>query len=303
MALDSAANSSVPPFNKDFGKKKRGSRLAKLKQCKLDARREQWLSQAKNKVNKEELLPAPPRPSVLESTKIAPIVEENEGLSDLESLSNSTLSLDSRKDRPGSSCGSSSSSGCCSGNFSEEEDDCLDDWEAVADALCANDKQNSETPPEPELLEKASVELECKNLTVPVNNRCAWRADDAFRPQSLPNLTKREQCRVLYNPNAWARGNAVSVSPPSSCPICYEDLDVTDSSFLPCVCGFRLCLFCYKRIFEVGDCRCPGCRRTYDSVANGATQPVVDRAAAVQVFPRLNRSRSMSTKSRGKVGH
>ncbi|KAL8118275.1 uncharacterized protein LOC141661844 [Apium graveolens] len=54
------------------------------------------------------------------------------------------------------------------------------------------------------------------------------------------------------------------VSPPSSCPICCEDLDRTDSSFFPCSCGFQLCLFCHKRILEE-DGRCPGCRKHYDN--------------------------------------
>ncbi|KAK9139971.1 hypothetical protein Scep_009652 [Stephania cephalantha] len=45
----------APTFSKEFGKKKRTKRLAKLKHCKLDAKREQWLSQAKNKGFKEEL--------------------------------------------------------------------------------------------------------------------------------------------------------------------------------------------------------------------------------------------------------
>ncbi|EEC73481.1 hypothetical protein OsI_07812 [Oryza sativa Indica Group] len=57
-------------------------------------------------------------------------------------------------------------------------------------------------------------------------------------------------------------------SKPTSCPICYEDLDPTDSSFLPCPCGFHLCLFCHKRILEA-DGRCPACRKQYISASSG----------------------------------
>ncbi|KAL5722382.1 hypothetical protein ACHQM5_005909 [Ranunculus cassubicifolius] len=341
--LDSIPNGSVPAFSKDFGKKKRVNRLAKLKQCKLDARREQWLSKAKSKGNKEESKGGdgfPPaslpneRSRRMEISEKESRGEETEGSSihdsDLESLENSLRSTDSRKDRPGSSCGSTSgisSISCSSGNFSEEEeegedDGCLDDWEAVADALSADDKQHhqsSETVSDkgehleqdvpdacPELPKKVcvvdSLVSECRNM-IPrsaTNNR-AWRADDAFRPQSLPNLSK--QSHLVCGSKAWTRN--MTVSPPSSCPICYEDLDLTDSSFMPCVCGFRLCLFCYKRIFEVGDGRCPGCRRTYDpidgnAVINAGTQPVVQGAQAVY---RLTRSCSMSTKFWGKVSH
>ncbi|KAL2898892.1 General negative regulator of transcription subunit 4 [Bienertia sinuspersici] len=53
--------------------------------------------------------------------------------------------------------------------------------------------------------------------------------------------------------------------PPSACPLCCEDFDVTDSNFEPCPCGFRVYLFCHKKILEI-DGRCLGCRKHYDSV-------------------------------------
>ncbi|KAF5204076.1 General negative regulator of transcription subunit, partial [Thalictrum thalictroides] len=266
--------------------------------------------------------------------------EENEGSSirdsDMESLLNCSGSTDSRKDRPGSSSGSSStgssssSSGCCSGNFSEEEGDgCLDDWEAVADALTADEKQHhqnsgppsqQEIPVEPdtpvtcsELPKKTGgVDIpkpECRNI-IPqaASNNRAWRSDDAFRPHSLPNLPRQcftmitEQRHLVHGSDAWLL--KTTLSEPSSCPICYEDLDLTDSSFLPCICGFRLCLFCHKRIFEVGDGRCPGCRRPYDPIdgnamVNGAQSAVCEGAQAF----RLPRCCSMSRRSTRKVSY
>ncbi|KAG0483270.1 hypothetical protein HPP92_011354 [Vanilla planifolia] len=49
MGYDAMSNNaSVRTISKDFGKKKKVNRAAKLKQWKLDARREQWLSQGKN---------------------------------------------------------------------------------------------------------------------------------------------------------------------------------------------------------------------------------------------------------------
>jgi hypothetical protein len=50
---------------------------------------------------------------------------------------------------------------------------------------------------------------------------------------------------------------------PSYCPICTEELDMTDLSYLPCTCGFQLCLFCFHRISS-DDGRCPGCRMAYN---------------------------------------
>lgn len=65
----------------------------------------------------------------------------------------------------------------------------------------------------------------------------------------------------------WPTPNSPGAQP-ACCPICAEELDVTDSSFVPCSCGFRLCLFCHHRI-AADDGRCPGCRRAYSpDVAN-----------------------------------
>ena len=53
-----------------------------------------------------------------------------------------------------------------------------------------------------------------------------------------------------------------------TCPLCMEDLDEQEKLFLPCPCGFQLCLFCYNRIKEdtsgsPGAGLCPGCRTCF----------------------------------------
>lgn len=248
--------------------------------------------------------------------------------SDSESPSNSPSSLtssvlgsnDSGTNFTGSSSSTngSSSGGSCSGSITgeeeeEEDDGCLDDWEAVADALAANDKQENpcaESPPEHEPISQmvsscqgtngsglgvGNSKPESTGSRVSGNSR-AWRPDDTCRPQSLPNLSKQ-----LSLPNSdrqhygcggipWACNNVMP--PPSPCPICCEDLDLTDTSFLPCVCGFRLCLFCHKTILE-GDGRCPGCRKPYER------SPVATEASVRggSLTFRLGRSCSMITRS------
>lgn len=341
MVSDSIANASVPAMAsnmKDLAKKKRTNRTAKLKQCKLDARREQWLSQVKNMGNKEEkggvcessmhgrnqsklLL------DNLEMTQTGPEIHQD---SDLESPSNSPTSNassvlgsnDSGTNYSGSSSSSttsrsSSSGGFCSGSITEEEvdDGCLDDWEAVADALAADDKQDNpimdsshehdhvsalESSPELTSLVVSGVDISKPGSGVMVQkvqgNGQAWRPDDAFRPQSLPNLSKHHSFPMNsgrhfgHGAIAWASNSAISA--PSSCPICFEDLDITDTSFLPCSCGFRLCLFCHKRILEQ-DGRCPGCRKQYDQ------EPVQGEASLEggSLTFRLARSCSMITRS------
>eukprot|EP00954_Amorphochlora_amoebiformis_P028022 1389476-Amorphochlora_amoeboformis.AAC.2 len=51
------------------------------------------------------------------------------------------------------------------------------------------------------------------------------------------------------------------------CPICCEDLDLTDRSFKPCKCGYQVCLWCYKDINEKLNGRCPACRTPYKDQA------------------------------------
>ncbi|CAB4280871.1 unnamed protein product [Prunus armeniaca] len=351
MVSDSITNASIhaAPNNnnnaRDVGKKKR-ARSAKLKQCKLDVRREQWLSQGavKNKDYKAE------QNGVVEELKdrnnhrpfgnlgMRPGGGENDGSihhhhhHDIDLDSNSPNSLTSsvlgsnysETNFTGSSSSSSSSSGgCCSGNITEDDegggdDGCLDDWEAVADALAANEKPKTpclESPPEHDPIAQSGSPQETTigsdapsfgvenskpqcTRTIPKasGNGLAWRPDDAFRPQSLPNLAKQVS---LPNSNRkhygcggvpWAYSGVVSA--PSSCPICYEDLDFTDTSFLPCLCGFRLCLFCHKRILEE-DSRCPGCRKPYEH------EPVEAEASVHggSLTFRLPRSCSLITRS------
>ncbi|OMP09285.1 Zinc finger, RING/FYVE/PHD-type [Corchorus olitorius] len=348
MDSDSINTTPSPSANncKDFSRKKR--RSAKLKQCKLDARREQWLSQSavKNKgcckegTNGGDLKQRAQGQTdcLLENLEISRRGEANRGRetglvkheSDSESLpSNSPMNSillegtgsGTSFTNSSSSSSSTSSGGCCSGSITEEEGDdgCLDDWEAVADALAADDDKremernnnNRENPflgstPEheqnPQLGLKGegsdlrNAKLECPRMVQRVTGSSrAWRADDAFRPQSLPNLSKQ---RSFPNTDRhfgqrgvpWMRSSPFTV--PSSCPICYEDLDFTDSSFFPCLCGFRLCLFCHKRILEE-DGRCPGCRKQYE-------QDPVEAEASIQegsLTFRLARSSSMFARS------
>ncbi|KAG6754022.1 hypothetical protein POTOM_042030 [Populus tomentosa] len=351
MVSDSI-NASIPSVPKDFGKKKRANRSAKLKQCKLDARREQWLSQGtvKNRGCKEELMgPRGSPQQIHEEGRKNPLEnlqmrrqgrgvgeDEDENGSihrdfDMDSPSNSPTGSsvlggnDSSTNFTASSSGSStsgSSGGCCSGSITDEDDEgddsCLDDWEALADALAANDydnKQENHDDDNNQCLELQSspehepvVQLDCnscnlgsnhENLTrerripsrvTPGNSR-AWRPDDALRPQSLPNLSKqrsfpntdRHYGRGMH---AWVCASGVNV--PSACPICTEDLDFTDASFLPCSCGFQVCLFCYNKMLEL-DGRCPNCRELYknDSVEVEAIVP------GSNLTLRLDRSCSM----------
>ncbi|KAF8088963.1 hypothetical protein N665_0523s0009 [Sinapis alba] len=240
MVSDSITNASATaaPSARDFGKKKRTNMSAKLKQSKLGLRPAMI-----NKGDKEKT-------DFTRKTGNEK-VEDLDVQSFIESLTNSPNSTLSGI-TSFSSCSSGSRSG---GNVTEEEDDdgCLDDWEAFADALAAD---------EHERIIKHSVDVALRDCQRTMSRKQkrnqACRPDDKLRPQGLPNLGKQRSFPVMMN----LHFNSVEV--PSSCPICYEDLDLTDSNFLPCPCGFPLCLFCHKTICD-GDGHYPGCRKPYES--------------------------------------
>ena len=48
------------------------------------------------------------------------------------------------------------------------------------------------------------------------------------------------------------------------CPLCMEEMDLSDKNFFPCPCGYQVCRFCWHKIREDGNQRCPACRKVYD---------------------------------------
>lgn len=51
------------------------------------------------------------------------------------------------------------------------------------------------------------------------------------------------------------------------CPICMDVLELTDKSFNPCPCGFRLCVWCFHNINDKANGKCPACRSPYEVTA------------------------------------
>uniref|UniRef100_A0A0C9QNT0 TSA: Wollemia nobilis Ref_Wollemi_Transcript_15654_1770 transcribed RNA sequence n=1 Tax=Wollemia nobilis TaxID=56998 RepID=A0A0C9QNT0_9CONI len=334
---------AVASIARDVSKKKKVNRRAKLKQCKLDARREQWLSQGKNKIigqqhqcqhqngnsgngdnhdhdnDKQSNEATNSEGSNHNNSPREHVEMPRRSFSDMDSRSSKASIEEEEYDNEGCSSEDLNSKSPAHESSQEEEDDdgssdVEDDWEAAADALDVKESPpkpvNEETPcvlkennttdnnnnKTPFSIEVGILKPEYKikptsavNRSSRVGNARAWRPDDASRPKTLPNLTKvhsfpSQSCRPW---GAWNTNHnsspALSAPVPLSCPICYEDLDVTDFNFMPCSCGFRLCLFCHKRILEQ-DARCPGCRTRYN---------VTDTTAKVAATVRLPRSYSL----------
>ncbi|CAL9125918.1 unnamed protein product [Musa textilis] len=54
-----------------------------------------------------------------------------------------------------------------------------------------------------------------------------------------------------------------------TCPLCAEEMDLTDQQLKPCKCGYKICVWCWHQINDMAEKeetegRCPACRTPYD---------------------------------------
>uniref|UniRef100_A0A7S2Y5J5 CCR4-NOT transcription complex subunit 4 n=1 Tax=Entomoneis paludosa TaxID=265537 RepID=A0A7S2Y5J5_9STRA len=62
------------------------------------------------------------------------------------------------------------------------------------------------------------------------------------------------------------------------CPLCCEDLDLSDREFYPCKCGYQVCMWCWHRIRETESGLCPACRTPYGEDPHQFSAVDVDKA-------------------------
>ena len=72
----------------------------------------------------------------------------------------------------------------------------------------------------------------------------------------------------------------VSSADERDCPLCCEPFDTTDMEFQSCECSYRVCVWCFHRIKDQGDSKCPSCRNTYQD--GGVTLTEKQRAVLRQ---------------------
>ncbi|CAO2207350.1 unnamed protein product [Urochloa humidicola] len=73
-------------------------------------------------------------------------------------------------------------------------------------------------------------------------------------------------------------GTAMSDDGDHTCPLCAEEMDITDQQLRPCKCGYDICVWCWHHIMDIAEKeetegRCPACRTPYDKdrIVNMAT--------------------------------
>uniref|UniRef100_A0A2P2MII1 Uncharacterized protein MANES_04G026900 n=1 Tax=Rhizophora mucronata TaxID=61149 RepID=A0A2P2MII1_RHIMU len=83
-----------------------------------------------------------------------------------------------------------------------------------------------------------------------------------------------------------------------TCPLCAEDMDLTDQQLKPCKCGYEICVWCWHHIMEMAEKddsegRCPACRTPYDK------QKIVGMASNCErLVAEINMERKKSQKAK-----
>ncbi|KAH8929191.1 hypothetical protein BT69DRAFT_281840 [Atractiella rhizophila] len=99
-------------------------------------------------------------------------------------------------------------------------------------------------------------------------------------------MDELEACQVANNRLTWARVKDMD------CPLCLEEMDLSDLTFRPCPCGYQICRFCWHNIKENLNGRCPACRREYDE------QPSQFKAMSADELKRLQNLKKQKEKQK-----
>uniref|UniRef100_A0A6N2K4Y8 RING-type domain-containing protein n=1 Tax=Salix viminalis TaxID=40686 RepID=A0A6N2K4Y8_SALVM len=85
-----------------------------------------------------------------------------------------------------------------------------------------------------------------------------------------------------------------------TCPLCAEEMDLTDQQLKPCKCGYEICVWCWHHIMDMAEKddtegRCPACRLPYDKKKIVGTAGDCERLVA-----EINMERKKSYKTKTK---
>ncbi|GLT43258.1 hypothetical protein SLA2020_172220 [Shorea laevis] len=87
-----------------------------------------------------------------------------------------------------------------------------------------------------------------------------------------------------------------------TCPLCAEEMDLTDQQLKPCKCGYEICVWCWHHIMDMAEKddtegRCPACRSPYDKEKIVGMAASCERLVAEVNLERKMKSQKAKTKS------
>nr|GEU75520.1 nucleotide-binding, alpha-beta plait [Tanacetum cinerariifolium] len=92
-----------------------------------------------------------------------------------------------------------------------------------------------------------------------------------------------------------------------SCPLCAEEMDLTDQQLKPCKCGYDICVWCWHHIMDMAEKdntegRCPACRTPYNKEKIVSTASQCERLVTGMSVEKKQKSQKGKTKtSEGRI--
>ncbi|PWA60987.1 Nucleotide-binding, alpha-beta plait [Artemisia annua] len=87
-----------------------------------------------------------------------------------------------------------------------------------------------------------------------------------------------------------------------TCPLCAEEMDLTDQQLKPCRCGYDICVWCWHHIMDMAEKdntegRCPACRTPYNKEKIVGTASKCERLVAEMSVEKRQKSQKGKTKT------
>ncbi|XP_071741785.1 uncharacterized protein [Rutidosis leptorrhynchoides] len=87
-----------------------------------------------------------------------------------------------------------------------------------------------------------------------------------------------------------------------TCPLCAEEMDLTDQQLRPCKCGYDICVWCWHHIMDMAEKdategRCPACRTPYNKEKIVGTESKCERLVAEMSVEKKHKSQKGKTKT------
>lgn len=87
-----------------------------------------------------------------------------------------------------------------------------------------------------------------------------------------------------------------------TCPLCAEEMDLTDQQLKPCKCGYEICVWCWHHIMDMAekdqtDGRCPACRTPYNKEKIVGTASKCERMVAEMSMEKKMKSQKGKSKT------
>ncbi|KAA8543984.1 hypothetical protein F0562_021839 [Nyssa sinensis] len=87
-----------------------------------------------------------------------------------------------------------------------------------------------------------------------------------------------------------------------TCPLCAEEMDLTDQQLKPCKCGYQICVWCWHHIMDMAERdetegRCPACRTPYNKEKIVGTAASCERLVAEMNMERKLKSQKAKSKT------